>query len=323
VQVIGSRATISNNNISGGRGALLSRGVCISGNFAQPTLLGNTIVGSMATFPGPTIGVECDGTGFSAVSPTLRSNVVLTHSYGDASGDVIGASLTQCGAILERNRFQTGSTLATVTLTSTGVRLMDNTAVQAVLQNNVIRGGNSPSSRGIHVVGSNPRIYNNTIVTGDLVSSPESGNYVVLLGIGGQPTLANNIFLGSGGANDYCVVELAANSDPGLSNNAFWGCPGKLYLDNDSGRTFDQICSGKPGSHNGIPALDCLNQLTTPAGTGNVEANPFLDATYSSPTASSPTSVTQGGMDLSGSFSDDLPGYARTVPWSMGAYEKD
>jgi len=40
-------------------------------------------------------------------------------------------------------------------------------------------------------------------------------------------------------------------------------------------------------------------------------------------TASSPTEVTQGGLDLSAEFTTDKDGVTRTAPWSIGAYEQD
>ena len=37
--------------------------------------------------------------------------------------------------------------------------------------------------------------------------------------------------------------------------------------------------------------------------------------------ALSPTSVTQGGFDLSALFTTDFAGATRSLPWSIGAYE--
>ncbi len=37
----------------------------------------------------------------------------------------------------------------------------------------------------------------------------------------------------------------------------------------------------------------------------------------------SPSSVTQGGINLSSEFTKDKDDVTRTAPWSMGAYEKD
>ena len=74
-----------------------------------------------------------------------------------------------------------------------------------------------------------------------------------------------------------------------------------------------------------IAALQATYGLAYDEGievSGNVAANPaFADSDYRLG-ASTPTSVSQGGLGLSSEgFTTDKDGATRTTPWSIGAYE--
>jgi len=76
--------------------------------------------------------------------------------------------------------------------------------------------------------------------------------------------------------------------------------------------------------------VNTLETRLSTLGVTTVDANlftpdPLLDSTDYSLTGSSPPAITEGGVNLSASWPDatDILGQARTVPWSMGAYEYD
>jgi hypothetical protein len=73
-----------------------------------------------------------------------------------------------------------------------------------------------------------------------------------------------------------------------------------------------------------INDIDDVNALFGTDSSGNISVEPFLDSAQDYQlTENSPTSVTEGGLDLSSDFDTDKAGNLRTVPWSIGAYEYD
>ena len=168
-----------------------------------------------------------------------------------------------------------------------------------------------PRSRSAHRVRSPPIC--NTVPVG---LPPVVGALVA-------PTIENNIISALKGASErYCVHETDANSDPtALRNNVLFDCPTALYR--DEGNT-------------AITDIAAVNMLMDTTSSGNVSTDPMLvdrDGADDDPTTfvdndwhlsgASPASVTGGGLDLSALFTIDADGVARSVPWSIGAYEKD
>ena len=101
-----------------------------------------------------------------------------------------------------------------------------------------------------------------------------------------------------------------------MNNNCFhdYGSGGfwRIYLDID--RTLEYTEIGQ------------LNGTTYFPASGNVATDPFLDwAGDWNFTIDTPTTVTDGGLNLSALFTEDITGATRPAspdPWSMGAYEK-
>lgn len=149
------------------------------------------------------------------------------------------------------------------------------------------------------------------------------------VGGGSDPggSVVNESCTGEGSA---VYVSISGNdSNPGttadpssIENNNIYNFDGGgiyssgFYWDIENDFVLDELASGNfSNSHS--------ETLTTPTGHNNITVNPQLDMTDLSPTGSSPASLSTGGQYYSSEFSDDFNGSARTVPWSIGAYESD
>jgi hypothetical protein len=142
---------------------------------------------------------------------------------------------------------------------------------------------------------------------------------------GSTPIIENNIlFIRGGYGYGYGVYDSGSTDNPSsIKNNDFDG----LLTSGSNGLYYDA----------GTPYTDiALLNSSIGGASGNVNVNAqFLDrAGYDwHLTGSTPVSVSQGGLDLSGVINfPDNPGHtakidkddvSRTAPWSMGAYEKD
>jgi hypothetical protein len=170
---------------------------------------------------------------------------------------------------------------------------------------------------GMIVYGSSPLIQNN-IVSGGHASSL-SGNApataITLLG-SSTPVIENNIIITFGGDLRTGIWQSDSGSNPRrCNNNFFYGCPdGNYYY----GPTNDAYQS----------AAGVLQTFLTGRGieaSGNVYSatDPGLSPADWRYTPASPASATAGGKDLSAEFATDIAGTVRTMPWSIGAFEKD
>ncbi len=101
-----------------------------------------------------------------------------------------------------------------------------------------------------------------------------------------------------------------------MNNNSVYNCATGLYRDREN--VFDYmtlVASGNFSDGKG-------HTLTTPVGTGNVSADANLDSGFNL-TSGTPVSVSSGDGDFSSLFTTDFNGSTRTVPWSIGAFERD
>ncbi len=189
-----------------------------------------------------------------------------------------------------------------------------------LIYNNIIRAGNGYWSIGLqnYSTGSNPKIYNNVITGG-------TGNRAraVEMKFGSAPEIINNIIFTEGGTDRYGIYEYTLDGDPAVvENNDIFNCPTALYYDEGDDSEYDE-------GNNGININDIatINALTDITAGANVSVDPQFENMSGNDyhlTTGSPTSVTEGGQDLSSEgISEDMDENPRSVPWSMGAYEYD
>jgi hypothetical protein len=229
----------------------------------------------------------------------------------------------------------------------TGIHIMSTSSFEDKINNNSITGGAGISltnffvgiieantisaGTGISTTKGAPTIRNNTIKGGtpgiyNRVGSIISNNTIVGEGSRGpaiinehpSAIIQNNIFDMRDALGAICVAEAGSNSDPAsLRNNDLAGCS-TLYCDEGLTDIGMGVC---------VTAITNISDVNALAGTdasGNISIPPNLDSAQDYRlTTASPVEVTQGGLDLSADFNADKAGNARTVPWSMGAYEYD
>lgn len=297
-------ATISNNVINGGSGSSNAYGIYNTGS-ASPVISNNVINGGSG-------GVYTRGILSDYASPTITGNDI---NGGAGSTGSWGIDDYYSSSTITKNKIYGGSSPS-----GTGIKL---TGSSTFIANNTINGGSSSSQTtyGIYMgaaLSTNyPVIVNNTINGGE--------GFAASIGIEitiSTPIIDNNIIFTTGGDLRYCVYESGSEASPSsFNNNNIYDCPTANYLDTPNPNTFTQICAGgNPGDS------DCSNVLSTPTGSGNVSADlAFVNLVGEDwhLTASTPATITQGGFNHSGLITTDKDGVARTVPWSMGAYEFD
>jgi hypothetical protein len=279
----GSSPTISNNQIYGGSGTSITTGVWFTD--ASPTITNNYIEGGS----GGLLARGIYAWGNSCSSTLIEGNRIQAADDEDAPFMYCSAIVDDCGGLTIRNNL-----MASVAATAPPPDA--NCNVTAFYD---------PTVSYLH---------NNTILA---IGGRSSG--VVISG--GAPEIINNIFQCT--ENIYAVIEVDSDSDPAVFRNNDIDCA-SIYVDE------------------GVPGIASVagTAVSTGEGTdtlenwGNIEVNPvFMDADGADDniytlsdnalwlSSGSPTSVTQGGMDLSAGFTDDFDGVSRSAPWSMGAYE--
>ena len=292
-----AHSTIQNNMINGGSGSF-SHGIIIftDSGFSMPTIQNNTIDGGSGSF---SYGISSSGSG----SPPIQNNTIDGGSGSSRSYGIF----VQNSATIQNNTINAGSGGTN----SYGVNANGSSSSPIIRNNTIDGGGGSNSSNGIaSETGSSPTIQNNTIYGGS------GGNDRGIHISSSSPAIENNIIFSSGGSFSYCIYELNTSSDPtSVRNNDLFDCSTALYRDADGGGNLTTISAME---------TDLTNESITNGGNVNVDPA-FVDKAGGDwhLTASSPTSVTEGGLNLSGSFTTDKDGITRTVSWSMGAYEKD
>jgi len=197
---------------------------------------------------------------------------------------------------------------------SVGIRIANSSST---VYNNLVHGGTNATVYGVQCVMSSPKIINNSINGGHgTVSSgaivAESDAFYVTKSI-----IKNNIlFSTSVGSLKFGYYEYSVNSTPlEFMNNNIFDCPSALYRDKDdnveiktiSAVQADLVAEGKSAS-------------------GNISIDPSMQNVSTGDwhlSTETPISVYAGGLDMSSMFSVDMDMNSRTVPWSIGAYEKD
>ncbi|HOO70120.1 MAG TPA: hypothetical protein PK926_00040 [Spirochaetota bacterium] len=306
IACLGGSPTIINNTINGGSGSSKSYGIYISDSSA--VISDNTVNGGGGGVY--TYGIACD-----EANATVYENII---SGGSGSTGSYGIDLYYSNDLIRANTVNGGTSDGA----SFGVMI---TGASPSLYNNVIsgQGGSPASSYGIYfgsaLDSGTPFIANNTVEAGNGTTS-SCGIEVTTSG----PDIVNNIIRVTSGTARYGIRESGTESeaDPSsVENNDVYLASGGtfryLYVDVQTGyNDYTVICSGNFG------VSGCGSAVSTPAGENNVSDNPNFDSNKRL-TSSSPISVSQGGKTLSSRFTQDRDGNTRTVPWSMGAFERD
>ena len=312
--------TVRACRIDGGTATVVTTGVYIDG--AAPRLEGNTITAGTAP---QNYGVQVQ----NGATPTLAGNdmrggggslsfALMTFNAAPVlTGNTLyGGTATQSRGLQNSNGTPsiTANTIHGGDAGNQSVAVLNaNGSGTAILRNNVILGGSaSQTTRGISVEsGAHPIIQHNTIDggTAGLVA------YAVVLVGGSGGTIQNNLLFTSGGTTRICLGEAANADEPdAFQNNALFDCATALYQDNE-GTPVNQTAIG--GAVTVGTTTDTLTNL------GNVaEAAVFVGATDWHLEATTPAGITAGGMNLTDVVPTDKAGLLRSLPVSMGAYER-
>lgn len=318
----GADPTISNNKIYGGGDksgsvhcAIINYSSAPATNLTQPKILNNIIDGNGGINVAQTMGIN----NYDA-TPIIKNNTISggysidsmgIYNYNSYSNPVISNNIIDGG---------NGTTSYGIYNLSTGT---------GIIRNNVIDGGKGIISiNAIYNIDASPDIQNNTIVCGYSPLPGTAGlkngipSYCIYLLNNSDPIIENNIIamLDTDADNPdtytaYAIYEAGANADPAsIKNNDFYNFDAAnivygIYY-NEGTTAITDIA--------GLHGLDAVNY------SGNIIADPLFvnisQENYHLISGSSPAAG--GGLDLSGFFTDDLDGgAARTVPWSIGAYE--
>jgi hypothetical protein len=204
---------------------------------------------------------------------------------------------------------------------SQGVYIWTEDGFKARIWNNTIYGiTGSSGSIGINIyrTASGLDVWNNTIHS---EGSYSRGIFMQL--VQGTPNIQNNVIVTTG--NGTCIYETDSLSSyimrtaNTIRNNDLY-CQTAYYTTNG-------FCTAN-GDGDGISTTCTVSEMESLSHIllkgGNISVNPnFINQSSGNYhlSASSPISVTQGGLNLSASFTTDKDGVARTAPWSIGAYE--
>ncbi len=266
--------------------------------------------------------------GIGPTNQYLATSAVYLYAGGSVTGNVIKTEMdatvpTVYGITLIDTTKTQDSVVANNTISMYGESTSNNYGISIVdgqsttVYNNVISTiaqGTIGNTFGIEVATTaTVKIYNNTINGGNGTSS--SGIYIP--GVAANAEVINNIIIASSSGTSRCL-DAGSQSFAKIQNNDLFNCTHLLRSGNTDYDTTTAI--------NGVVANTSANVSTAPlfvnqTGSDGVEGT--LNDNDWRLSASTPTSVTQGGQDLSATIgTSDMDGSTRSSPWSMGAYEK-
>lgn len=319
-----SKVNIRYNVIRAGGGIVDSWGIY---NYASPVIIeeNDLIYGGTSGSPVGITNFSCDVTN----APIIRNNPLIIGGGSDGSY-VTGIDNNMSHAIIDNN-YVRGSDYSG----SGQVQALYNKSCSPIITNNTLEGGtgsiylalfNTTNSSpfvannvlsGVYVnynmQSSMPYLYNNTFVC--------TGWMAIVMVTNSQPTIVNNIFTGSTIA---AIYEWDTTADPVEIKNNCFSNSGNLYRDENS---------------NNYSNVNDVNNMSDTDSSGNIqESSPnFADSGNDDYhlTASTPASITEGGLDLTGL--SDFPTNTSGEPtdkdktinrnangfWSIGAYEWD
>ncbi len=319
-----SKVNIRYNVVRAGGGIVNTWGIY---NYASQVVIeeNDLIHGGASGSPVGITNFSCDETN----APIIQNNAMIVGGGSDGAY-VTGIDNNMSYAIIDSNHIissdNTGSGQA---------QAVYNKSCSPLIINNVMDGGdgtiplalfNTTNSSpfvannimygkyvSYNMQSSMPYLYNNTIVI--------TAWYGIVMVTNSQPTIINNIFTGN---SIGAISELDTTADPvEVKNNSF----------SDSGWMYKDEASGS------INDIATVNSLTDTDASGNIEENTpnFVDSGNDDYhlSATSPASITEGGMDLS--TLTDFPTNTGGEPtdkdgtinrnanglWSIGAFEQD
>ena len=330
--------TIRNNTISGFGALEKSWGVMISEG--SPLIEWNMIFGGAGADESTGISIT---TGSTAV---IRNNAIAPGVRGNTIG--IGIRVVYSSPRIERNTIISEETGGSQTIglwidggspevyanvieggggsTYSLGMLIDSTGTPRIISNAIHGGWSSGhSSRGIEIDGgATPVIRNNTISSGTNPNRSEC-----LFSWSGASAVDNNVFFSeaTSGLRTAIWTEETSGRPSMVRHNAFIGIQ-YLYVYPDP---------GSPGSYLGTTTVIAMQTHLSGAGVpafGNVEPSQAITTVLVDVTqprydgwelsTSAPASVVEGGLTIVGEpYPYDRREWPRTVPWSIGAYERD
>ena len=289
--------TIVSNSIDAGSG-LTSMGIAV--NYSSSIIEKNLIYGGESDLSTAVFCYESE--------PIIRENDI----NGGTGEDTTAIYCISSVALVMSNSIYGGNCRTSAT------GISNEAGSDSIIRNNTINAGTAYSTSGIRNKGSSPLIQNNTIHGGGASVLTDSIAEGIWNYNSSNPVIENNIIFTETGDNRYGISQGDIASAPdSLENNDIFDCPDALYIDLD-------------GMNYYMTAAE-VNGLSFASGnidtTGTLLDDLFITPGGSAPDwhleTTAPVGVRQGGIDLSSSFTDDRDGSTRSVPWSMGAYEKD
>jgi hypothetical protein len=303
--------------------------VVITGNTLVPTastrdVAGIYLSGTEAICSGNSIeGYSTLGTfrGISCLASTVvisDNNMALTNR----SRDSVGVELVETDAAILCNTISLSATLEQS-------RLLWFKSSSGSVYNNLLIGAFGENSYAFVNDASSPVIQNNTILGGfHRENIYESNSIIYITDIGeSHPIVENNIFLSDetvdsnfpGVSTIIGIYEFSSAAIPQSFRNNWM-----LIHNSDGGFYRDLTDNALIDSGQSMLQHLSLSGVPSDMLVDNVFAgDPYLSRIDYTPTALSPSSLKQGGLDLSERFASDIDGNSRTVPWSVGAYELD
>ena len=334
-----SSPVINNNDINGGYGTS-AQGIRNEYR-SSPTITNNTIYGGVASSAG-TVGII----NLAAASSTDGSSPLIENNSIDGGIAVTGSTgiVNNAYSISTINGNDIYGGIAGGT--ARGMYNYDQRPYVMEISSNNIHGGSAPDTYGIYNAHCPALIYNNTINGGDgtnistgiasnnafpdffcnTIYGGGSGSTVISYAIyntnWAREYIDNNIiFAYTGGASGYGIFEERSDGceAESLWNNNFFDCITAIYRDFESSTNITDVADLTVDAIDGVGTGE-----NVPGGMGNnISVNPVFADEEMHLGASSPTSVTQGGIDRSSYTTVDKDGNSRTAPWSIGAYEYD
>jgi len=290
---VGPETIVDGLTIQGGTGDFAAA-VVVRGS--EPTFTNNIIQGGAAD------GLQSFGAWIFDAEPTFTGNMIaagtiagLTRGYGVYCN-------SKAHAIFDGNHIDGGGG------GSYSIGLFAYGSDPQIF-NNVINGGSGTSSpRGIEISSSSSSIYNNTIVT----DKPSVG-YGVYVGSSSTPKIDNNIVT----LASYCIYEASASAKSASVRNNDLSCTNYVARVAWSGKSHAELAPMELDWNNGGgQSSGNINIEPTFVDINNDDAHLLGDGgTF--------CDLSQGGLDLTMSFTLDRDRDERSDPWSIGAHELD
>ncbi len=281
------------------------------GDFTTAFLL----AGSPTIWNNRIIGGTCPA--YTALGETSRGIVCTNLSTPRIEGNWIsgggGGQHARAIEILQANPFIVGNIIYGGQGYSSSTGILAQQDSTPLISNNLIHGGVAVGMifAVACTLNADARIYSNSIYTTDrgidmFSSSPDIRNNIILCGAGGRGIIEENA----------CA--------PRVEDNLIYG-GSALYQDNGPTNitSLDTIVTTAASPDMTLAALGNISEdpaFVEADGPDNDISS--LDDNDWHLSASSSAAVTQGGQDLSPDVTDDFDGSLRTVPWSIGAYER-